>query len=166
MVLALTSVPYRINRNILECKDVCTVFVAAVFFSVLIETYWNVKCCRTADGYSLSRRINRNILECKRNWNRDCLHRHCVLIETYWNVKITDEVVKNAKVTVLIETYWNVKSETLILALLMLLVLIETYWNVKNTRQAVCQLPFCVLIETYWNVNIHLILLQLTGYPY
>ena len=23
-----------------------------------------------------------------------------------------------------------------------------------------------VLIETYWNVNIHLILLQLTGYPY
>ena len=54
-----------INRNILECKGILE-NAMIIFYIVLIETYWNVKCIN-ADPW----------------WD----HRR-VLIETYWNVKM------------------------------------------------------------------------------
>ena len=55
----------RINRNILECKSVCSVACISPTLLVLIETYWNVKL----------RGAYTNVLT------------DAVLIETYWNVK-------------------------------------------------------------------------------
>ena len=75
-----------INRNILECKGILE-NAMIIFYIVLIETYWNVKCIN-ADPW----------------WD----HRR-VLIETYWNVKFVKIVDKTADHMVLIETYWNVK---------------------------------------------------------
>ena len=53
-----------INRNILECK-VKTNRYEVTIYSVLIETYWNVKDRRTRRSERTRRSINRNILECK-----------------------------------------------------------------------------------------------------
>ena len=58
------SLVYRINRNILECKE-NNIFVTFIFCHVLIETYWNVKFFSKKVVYRLNG----------------------VLIETYWNVK-------------------------------------------------------------------------------
>ena len=77
-----------INRNILECKGILE-NAMIIFYIVLIETYWNVKCIN-ADPW----------------WD----HRR-VLIETYWNVKFVKIVDKTADHMVLIETYWNVKLD-------------------------------------------------------
>ena len=54
---------YRINRNILECKDI-SAFAFCSYRKVLIETYWNVKPGGVA-GCVGKDSINRNILECK-----------------------------------------------------------------------------------------------------
>ena len=54
-----------INRNILECKADLGQEMDTEQLSVLIETYWNVKCSRYAMSGSSAP----------------------VLIETYWNVK-------------------------------------------------------------------------------
>ena len=85
---------YRINRNILECKD--------SYFStyksdleVLIETYWNVK----EDVQLFMKRlrsINRNILECKDRIKSNDSEDDEVLIETYWNVKKSEEIVTSS----------------------------------------------------------------------
>ena len=53
----------RINRNILECKSLLWPVLWA-WFSVLIETYWNVNSDPGLKYYSVD----------------------AVLIETYWNV--------------------------------------------------------------------------------
>ena len=53
-----------INRNILECK-VKTNRYEVTIYSVLIETYWNVKSIVLCSFLKLEFRINRNILECK-----------------------------------------------------------------------------------------------------
>ena len=76
----------RINRNILECKDEKTAD-CRTYIIVLIETYWNVKFFRRPLFRRNRDRINRNILECKVSsfdFHRWLL---AVLIETYWNVK-------------------------------------------------------------------------------
>ena len=52
-----------INRNILECKGMKYIS-KALYSTVLIETYWNVKFSCKPALFSLVR-INRNILECK-----------------------------------------------------------------------------------------------------
>ena len=63
----------RINRNILECKDLRIRF-RVIRFRVLIETYWNVKYFTDVPWPDFKR----------------------VLIETYWNVKIiTQEYIIN-----------------------------------------------------------------------
>ena len=64
MVVILVARPLScINRNIVECKDLflCTF---DCFFSVLIETLWNVKKEQLKTG-RVARGINRNIVECK-----------------------------------------------------------------------------------------------------
>ena len=58
------SAMYRINRNIVECKDFGSISSSSSA-TVLIETLWNVKL-KNAD--ILNREIggiNRNIVECK-----------------------------------------------------------------------------------------------------
>ena len=102
----------RINRNIVECKDLsvivlpdhsicinrniveCKAFLLPLFqhlFPVLIETLWNVKgqflFCDRIPGP----RINRNIVECKVIEIINNLLTFLVLIETLWNVKFTRE---------------------------------------------------------------------------
>ena len=75
-----------INRNILECK-VKTNRYEVTIYSVLIETYWNVKNFKLFFTHFSTVRINRNILECK-VWRRKSKRPGIrVLIETYWNVK-------------------------------------------------------------------------------
>ena len=59
-----TKVINSINRNIVECKG-CYQIGFCANFSVLIETLWNVKSCRTASAVGKEK----------------------VLIETLWNVK-------------------------------------------------------------------------------
>ena len=56
--------PNRINRTILECKEILIVVSIWIYF-VLIEPYWNVKAAKYAKAYSA----------------------RMVLIEPYWNVK-------------------------------------------------------------------------------
>ena len=56
--------PNRINRTILECKEILIVVSIWIYF-VLIEPYWNVKVIRHIIAAILLR----------------------VLIEPYWNVK-------------------------------------------------------------------------------
>ena len=75
-----------INRNIVECKVVFKL-VLDFYFRVLIETSWNVKTEDRTVTSDRSGRINRNIVECK-DWTKpkNMLHRS-VLIETSWNVK-------------------------------------------------------------------------------
>ena len=121
---------FCINRNILECKLMTGIHLSGIF-SVLIETYWNVKSTRSSNITALTSGINRNILECKGAYlicipfcvyciNRnilECKVIHTkrpftvftVLIETYWNVKLFLASLLTAGRAVLIETYWNVK---------------------------------------------------------
>ena len=77
----------RINRNILECKFLCSL-CHQVKRLVLIETYWNVNSI-----FYWSGRQSRG-----------------VLIETYWNVNVIEWMLKGIKGYVLIETYWNVNE--------------------------------------------------------
>ena len=63
-VVALNSLPKRLNRNILECKlDSEAVFTHKI--PVLIETYWNVNVLAELTALGLDAGLNRNILECK-----------------------------------------------------------------------------------------------------
>ena len=55
---------YRINRNIVECKDNFLI-VSVVKGHVLIETLWNVKDLQYQPLLRCKIRINRNIVECK-----------------------------------------------------------------------------------------------------
>ena len=55
---------YGINRNILECKD-RYLHPDTEKYSVLIETYWNVKEYMRQIAEGAENSINRNILECK-----------------------------------------------------------------------------------------------------
>ena len=80
----------RINRNIVECKDV-PVRITRTVVTVLIETLWNVK------GYKGI------VFKCRIN----------VLIETLWNVKLYALIVDDVNAFVLIETLRNVKSGSL-----------------------------------------------------
>ena len=76
----------RINRNILECKSLLWPVLWA-WFSVLIETYWNVND-RPRLSILLQISINRNILECKCITKLGSITSGIVLIETYWNVNV------------------------------------------------------------------------------
>ena len=78
---------------------------------VLIETYWNVKYTAPDSASTLPLCINRNILECKDYCFLSTLFRALVLIETYWNVKFSGTAESYIHSCVLIETYWNVKCE-------------------------------------------------------
>ena len=78
---------HSINRNIVECKGVYTLFSPAPEL-VLIETLWNVKCVKS-----------------KSETGTDI-----VLIETLWNVKISPCCSDSSLPSVLIETLWNVKT--------------------------------------------------------
>ena len=124
----------RINRNIVECKDiwlVCAVGCA----KVLIETLWNVKRLNNIVISSFFFSINRNIVECKdvNSWRyRRSL---CVLIETLWNVKRILPSFSFNPASVLIETLWNVKQQYLLCIPSAHHVLIETLWNVKKIRK-------------------------------
>ena len=166
----------RINRNILECKD------------VIMKSKNCLDTC-----------INRNILECKGLQIRPLQSTMRVLIETYWNVKKSIYTKSMNRPLVLIETYWNVKTHfqsalprTLRINRNILeckadrwsfrhadraYVLIETYWNVKTfgtTQKTILEKGInrnileckagnlhhgyrfdSVLIETYWNVKVY-----------
>ena len=54
----------RINRNIVECKDVQQLRNLHLL-QVLIETLWNVKSLLQPIAQSHAFGINRNIVECK-----------------------------------------------------------------------------------------------------
>ena len=54
----------RINRNIVECKDVYD-FAVTLVLPVLIETLWNVKVDTRIVVRIDFLCINRNIVECK-----------------------------------------------------------------------------------------------------
>ena len=58
------SVQLRINRNIVECKCVYTLFSLAPEL-VLIETLWNVNRLAERASDFVDTSINRNIVECK-----------------------------------------------------------------------------------------------------
>ena len=60
-------------------------------FRVLIDTWWNVNCCRCL-WYGCS-----------------C----CVLIDTWWNVNGEAPISQLVDVTVLIDTWWNVNTDPL-----------------------------------------------------
>ena len=77
---------FRINRNILECKD-----------------------DSSTDERVQKSSINRNILECKGILENAMIIFYIVLIETYWNVKANICQRLQLPDSVLIETYWNVK---------------------------------------------------------
>ena len=77
------SLVYRINRNILECKE-NNIFVTFIFCHVLIETYWNVKVL-SAGGSGAQTGINRNILECK--------------VRIDWNAKIVKQSISKRQTT-------------------------------------------------------------------
>ena len=55
----------RINRNIVECKEISKCGISVYGPPVLIETLWNVKYDVILDGSIYRTRINRNIVECK-----------------------------------------------------------------------------------------------------
>ena len=55
---------YRINRNIVECKDFGSISSSSSA-TVLIETLWNVKDTQSVCFASPRTGINRNIVECK-----------------------------------------------------------------------------------------------------
>ena len=99
----------RINRNIVECKD--------------------VRCRRC--GRIFSARINRNIVECKAIHDVYFTLQLFVLIETLWNVKCAVFCNPRDSVRVLIETLWNVKCNDWGSWVYASDVLIETLWNVK-----------------------------------
>ena len=81
------SYSYRINRNIMECKD---------SFDSCLCISW--QC------------INRNIMECKgKNALITLRLSRLVLIETLWNVKTNSPALTISEISVLIETLWNVK---------------------------------------------------------
>ena len=58
------SAMYRINRNIVECKDFGSISSSSSA-TVLIETLWNVKDTQSVCFASPRTGINRNIVECK-----------------------------------------------------------------------------------------------------
>ena len=58
------SSSYRINRNIVECKDNYIIYIILILI-VLIETLWNVKLSAVLSVSILPEGINRNIVECK-----------------------------------------------------------------------------------------------------
>ena len=101
----------RINRNIVECKDIRRIYVHGNE-SVLIETLWNVKKAKANNYIVGSYGINRNIVECK-----DARHRKSLLDEHCINRNIVEckvsacEVTIGAMSAVLIETLWNVKQD-------------------------------------------------------
>ena len=76
----------RINRNIVECKELSVSFYAQHCL-VLIETLWNVKVYQSTAEFGNLVRINRNIVECKVASGYTKLESDSVLIETLWNVK-------------------------------------------------------------------------------
>ena len=76
----------RINRNIVECKEMPHTRITASRTTVLIETLWNVKYCEKREGM-LYLSINRNIVECKAVGIYQQFNSELVLIETLWNVK-------------------------------------------------------------------------------
>ena len=98
----------RINRNIVECKELsvsfyaqhCLVLIETLWnvkedadslmiydAAVLIETLWNVKVYQSTAEFGNLVRINRNIVECKVASGYTKLESDSVLIETLWNVK-------------------------------------------------------------------------------
>ena len=71
----LLAVPaFRINRNIVECKD------------GMVDWFSGNRC-----------RINRNIVECKDEYVEMANRGEMVLIETSWNVKKISECRKTGK---------------------------------------------------------------------
>ena len=56
---------YSINRNIVECKEKYLQGCPSSWYSVLIETLWNVKEGTDRTGKVHEYSINRNIVECK-----------------------------------------------------------------------------------------------------
>ena len=173
MLLFVLLLNLRINRNILECKELSIynrnkitkvlietywnvkfvfVWLPSEVFFVLIETYWNVKTvsknCVPEHG-----RINRNILECKGEYDG---HRHTWTYSINRNILECKDFIlfqKFLKFVVLIETYWNVKFYSLMQSAPGCKVLIETYWNVKSVSPSRFCASEIVLIETYWNVK-------------
>ena len=148
-----TKVINSINRNIVECKG-CYQIGFCANFSVLIETLWNVKSCRTASAVGKEK----------------------VLIETLWNVKLINSCQSHRFIIVLIETLWNVKFkqhssfskfslsinrnivECKVFNIMhdfsvVMTVLIETLWNVKVSADCLYLSAVPVLIETLWNVK-------------
>ena len=96
-----------INRNIVECKEVCGKKRAANM-GVLIETLWNVKK-DTSLGASADESINRNIVECKA---QPCNMYAHLLSSINRNIVECKEYTKREQqelLEVLIETLWNVK---------------------------------------------------------
>ena len=77
---------YRINRNIVECKDFGSISSSSSA-TVLIETLWNVKDTQSVCFASPRTGINRNIVECKGGRITISTWQKSVLIETLWNVK-------------------------------------------------------------------------------
>ena len=67
------SLNQGINRNILECKGSGRWKNFNFAFTVLIETYWNVKQGIRKVSSFLQVRINRNILECKEKRRGVCV---------------------------------------------------------------------------------------------
>ena len=101
---------FRINRNIVECKEGINADYIDSGALVLIETLWNVKRKLWEEfGYV---------------WK--------VLIETLWNVKSVHQMFRQKPLPVLIETLWNVKRYRNDFINLFPVVLIETLWNVKR----------------------------------
>ena len=63
--VALTNSPaIGFNRNIVECKAICTRGILGQSF-VLIETLWNVNNGDPDAGNALRVGFNRNMMECK-----------------------------------------------------------------------------------------------------
>ena len=59
-----TKVINSINRNIVECKGISSQLLY-LYFPVLIETLWNVKALALIGLQRGQAGINRNIVECK-----------------------------------------------------------------------------------------------------
>ena len=123
------SVPPRINRNIVECKDTNKIIHNVLAF-----------------------RINRNIVECKDRANEESGDRRRVLIETLWNVKIKFAVICCA-VSRINRNIVECKVSTVYSPKMRSPVLIETLWNVKSSHFRIRLGGGLVLIETLWNVK-------------
>ena len=114
---------FRINRNIVECKE-----------------------AHGFDNLSAQDCINRNIVECKVNSILHHLKRNHGINRNIVECKGYSSIgVVSLCATVLIETLWNVKSGVWDNKILRSVVLIETLWNVKVIKaQMFPCFPVCI----------------------